>query len=109
MKVEDNAITEEELRVVPIREMILHILRIYPTVSPTMMQNTLGPWLKATRWRPILDDLINEGAVDLTTTSVLTPYGRYNTYKKLQFTERGHELYGKVPDEQITTDGQQAG
>jgi hypothetical protein len=68
---------------VPIREMILHTLQIYPVISPTMLQNALGPWLKAALWRPVLDELIEEGAVVQMQETKLTPRGRYNTYKKL--------------------------
>jgi hypothetical protein len=73
---------------VPIREMILHILQIYPVISPTMLQNALGPWLKAALWRPVLDELIEEGLIVMTTETKITPRGRYNAYKKLSLAEQ---------------------
>jgi hypothetical protein len=74
------SIAEEEI---PIREMILHTLQIYPVISPTMLQNALGPWLKAGLWRPELEKLIQEGIVEQTLETKQTPKGRHITYKKL--------------------------
>ena len=68
---------------------ILHILRIYPIISPTMMQAALGPSTKAILWHPVLQDLINRNLVVREQESLLTPAERYNAYTKLSL----------VPDE----------
>ena len=66
-----------------IRDKILHILSIYPVISPTMLQGGLGPSLKPAVWRPILSELIDSGKVEETQDSMRTPTQRYNTYTKL--------------------------
>ena len=70
--------TPEELRV-----KILHLLTIYPIISPTMLQGGLGPAKKPALWRPVLEQLKAEGLVVETQESMLTPTDRYNTYTKL--------------------------
>ena len=62
---------------------ILHILGIYPMISPTMLQSGLGPYTKPELWRPVLMDLIAAGKVVETQESLQTPAGRYNAYTKL--------------------------
>ncbi len=62
---------------------ILHILSIYPIISPTMLQGGLGPYMKPAQWRPVLADLITKGKVVETQESMMTPNERYNTYNKL--------------------------
>ena len=71
--------TDEE-----IREKILHILRIYPIISPTMLQSGLGPYTKPAKWRPVLATLIEEEAVIEDQLSLQTPSDRYNTYTLLK-------------------------
>ena len=66
-----------------VRARILHILSIYPIISPTMLQSGLGPYTKPALWRPVLSDLIAEGKVMETQESLQTPSDRYNTYHKL--------------------------
>lgn len=66
-----------------IRELIIHLLRIYPVVSPTMLQSGLGPYVKPAIWRPVLQELIAEGVVVEDQETLQTPRGRYNTYTKL--------------------------
>ncbi|MEE8599020.1 MAG: hypothetical protein V3S69_05875 [Dehalococcoidales bacterium] len=66
-----------------IEEKILHILRIYPVISPTMLQGGLGPYMKPAVWRPVLQRLISDGKVVETQDSMQTPSQRYNTYSKL--------------------------
>jgi len=66
-----------------VRELIVHLLRIYPILSPTMLQSGLGPYVKPAVWRPVLQDLVDKGIVIEDTETVITPRGRYNTYTKL--------------------------
>ncbi len=63
---------------------IVHILGIYPIISPTMLQGALGPALKPALWRPILAQLVEDGVVIEDQESKLTPAERYNTYAKLK-------------------------
>ncbi len=62
---------------------ILHLLKIYPIISPTMLQSGLGPSTKPAQWRPVLSRLIVSGAVIETHEDIQTPSDRYNTYSKL--------------------------
>lgn len=62
---------------------ILHLLKIYPIISPTMLQSGLGPSTKPAQWRPVLVDLLARGKVIEESQSMQTPSERYNTYTKL--------------------------
>lgn len=62
---------------------ILHLLRIYPIISPTMLQGALGPATRPVQWRPVLINLIAQGKVIEEQKSMQTPSERYNTYTKL--------------------------
>ncbi len=62
---------------------ILHILSIFPVISPTMLQSGLSPGLKPVLWKPVLRDLIKQGKVVQTEESKMTPAHRYNEYTKL--------------------------
>lgn len=73
----------EELAPDTIRAKILHILKIYPVISPTMLQGGLGPYMRPAQWRPILAELVVEGKVVETQESLQTHTGRYNMYSKL--------------------------
>ncbi len=63
-----------------IRDKILHILSLYPIISPTMLQGGLGPYMKPIQWRPVLEALIAEGLVTESQRSRQTHQERYNTY-----------------------------
>jgi hypothetical protein len=75
---EEQGITEQE-----VETKILHVLAIYPIISPTMLQGGLGPYMKPATWRPVLNRLIAEGKVEEHQESILSPSNRYNTYSKL--------------------------
>lgn len=62
---------------------IVHLLGIYPIISPTMLQGGLGPQMRPAQWRPVLAKLIEEGKVVESSHSTLTPNDRYNTYSRL--------------------------
>jgi hypothetical protein len=78
-----------------VKTKILHVLSIYPVISPTMLQGGLGAYIKPKIWRPALEALIDEGKVVETQEGVMTPYDRYNTYTKLS-----------LPDTRVTVGGQ---
>ncbi len=62
---------------------ILHLLSIYPIISPTMLQVALGTAFRPALWRPVLTQLITEGKVVQVQESTMTPAERYNEYTKL--------------------------
>jgi len=74
-----NEMTAEEIRI-----KIIHLMKIYPIISPTMLQGGLGPSMKPALWRPVLDELIQEDVILQEQESMTTPSGRYNSYPKLR-------------------------
>lgn len=65
-----------------IEDKILHVLDIYPVISPSMLHIGIGS-IPTPLWKPILRKLINEGVVlseELDTTTVT---GRNFTYTRL--------------------------
>ena len=76
-----------ELAADEIRTKILHLLSIYPVISPTMLQGGLGPSVRPVHWRPVLEQLEDEGIVIKEQDSMQTPTGRYNTYTKLSLAD----------------------
>ena len=75
--------TTEAMQQLEIELKILHLLSIYPVISPTMLQGGLGPYTKAALWRPVLAKLVAQGKVIETQENLQTPSDRYNTYTKL--------------------------
>ena len=69
---------------VPFRDKIIHVLSIYPTISPTMLQMGLGPGISPKIWRPHLQALIDEGVVVQDSVAKQSPMGRYHQYQRLQ-------------------------
>ncbi len=65
---------------------ILHLLSIYPIISPTMLQGGLGPQMRPASWRPVLAQLVKDGKVIESNKSMTTPADRYNTYIRLSLT-----------------------
>ena len=76
-----SAVLKEE---VTIREKIIHLLKVYPIISPTMLQAALGAYVKPIKWRPVLVELIADGTVVEENESIMTPFKRYNSYTKLR-------------------------
>ena len=66
-----------------IQRRILHLLGIYPVVSPTMLHVALGPSTKADNWKPVLEELIEAEIVGREFIVSEAPTGRHNTYTKL--------------------------
>lgn len=79
-----SATCEEEeehlsLAELDIRTRILTVLKIYPRVSPSMLQIGIGPWVKPALWRPVLEHMKTSGEVIQTHQTYETPTGRYRT------------------------------
>ncbi len=83
MAKDTSAVEKQEVTAIEIEEKILHILEIYPIISPTMLQGGIGAYLKPLLWRPVLNKMVKAGQVIETQESVTTPRGRYNSYTKL--------------------------
>lgn len=63
-----------------IEEKILFVLRIYPRISPTMLQVGLGTSVSSKMWRPILDALIRKGLVKQEYVQETSPADRIQSY-----------------------------
>jgi hypothetical protein len=66
------------------RDKILHILDIYPCISPAMLQVGLGTSIPSRVWRPVLDRLIKAGEVTMHTQTSFTDRGRQYQHKIIQ-------------------------
>lgn len=70
-----------------LQERIVHVLTVYPCISPTMLQAGIGPSVKPEMWRPILEDLIAAGIIIREIDARTTPAGRSNVYTKLSLVD----------------------
>lgn len=66
-----------------IAEKIIHLLGIYPIISPSMLQVGLGPQIPPRIWRPVLEMLIVEGKVSRSEIVMPTPFQQHRSYTKL--------------------------
>lgn len=76
---EDDFIELREAREV-IRRKILHTLKIWPKLSPSMLQVGIGTSLSSRMWHPVLDQLIREGKVIRTEQQAKSHIGRDQIY-----------------------------
>ena len=59
-----------------IRNKILHVLKIYPRISMSMLQVGIGTAISPKMWHPIFDSLKKEGKIDEKTVAAQGPSGR---------------------------------
>jgi hypothetical protein len=59
---------------------ILHVLSIYPRISPTMLQVGIGTGISPDVWHPVLEHLIVDGFVEKIQVRAGTPKGRDQVY-----------------------------
>lgn len=64
-----------------IRTRILHLLTVYPRISPSMLQIGIGTSVPPTIWRPILDELVKDHKVMITSINIQSPAGRTRSYQ----------------------------
>lgn len=64
-----------------VRQRIIHVLRIYPKISMSMLQVGIGTAITPKFWRPVLADMEKEGTVSVNTVSSVTPSGRDQSYR----------------------------
>lgn len=68
----------KEIGTEEVREKILHVLSIYPKISPSMLQIALN--IKSATWRPVVDALVEEGLMKRSSLISPTPTGRHQSY-----------------------------
>lgn len=62
-----------------IERKILHILEHFPTISPSMIQISIGSGVPADVWQPVLERLIASGDIHRWTKQAVSPGGRCQT------------------------------
>lgn len=65
------------------RDRIMHVLGIYPELSPSMLQIGMGTSLSPTLWKPILDKMITEGRIVRDDLITEAPNGALRHYSRL--------------------------
>jgi len=63
---------------------IVHILRNYPIISPSMLQIAIGSSLPTSVWKPVLERLITEGVVERNFVVQESSKGRHQSYTFLR-------------------------
>lgn len=63
-----------------IHNRIIHVLTLYPKVSPTMLQMGLGPQTETKIWKPILEEMILKDVIVREFVTLLSPGGRWKSY-----------------------------
>jgi hypothetical protein len=81
--VQTNTATNEEIGAdifTSMKDKIIHVLTIYPKVSPTMLQVGIGTGISPDIWHPVIERLMIDGIVEKTQVSSPTPKGRSQVY-----------------------------
>lgn len=73
--------TEEQTR-----EKIVHVLEIWPVISPSMLQIGLGTSFPTSIWKPILDKMVDDGTVKRWEHQKNAPNGSNRSYTRLSLT-----------------------
>lgn len=73
---EDNASNVQDL----VRDKILHALEIFPFISNSMIHMAIGTSTPTMLWKPILEQLVKDGAILETTITAKSPLDRQQTY-----------------------------
>lgn len=64
-----------------LRAKIVHILKIYPKIGPSMLQVGLGTGLMPSLWHPVLNRMIEDGIIEKTQLTTSNPgSGRSQVY-----------------------------
>lgn len=63
-----------------IENRIIHLLKIYPKINPSMMQIGIGSSIPSQMWRPKLQDLIDRKVILEEFVVSPSPTGRHQSY-----------------------------
>lgn len=67
---------------------ICFVLGIYPRISPTMLQMGLGASFPPEIWKPVLNNMVQQGTITLEEIQLTSPVNRQQTYKILSLTNQ---------------------
>ena len=70
-----------------IRLKIIAVLKIYPKISPSMLQCGIGSSLPATLWRPVLQEMVDAAEVEINHEVHLSGNGRSTSYAIISLVE----------------------
>jgi hypothetical protein len=62
-----------------IEDKIVHILDMFPKISPSMLQISLGSGISSSIWKPVLERLIEEEKVYRYQEESVSPGGRHQS------------------------------
>jgi hypothetical protein len=79
----DNARLAPREDATRIRERIEFILTHYPILSASMLQISIGPNMSPRLWRPVLQEMINEGVVVRKEEPTTSNIGQFRTLVKI--------------------------
>lgn len=66
-----------------IRSKIVHSLTVYPCLSMSMLQMSIGTGIPPELWHPIVDALMAENVIEKTQVKSTTPHGREQVYTRI--------------------------
>lgn len=75
------------------RQKITHLLRVYPAISATAIQTGIGTSQSPKLWRPLLQEMINEGIVKETKVNVVSPHERHQVHAVYHLASFDYEGY----------------
>lgn len=86
--VEDTEMDQKKL----ITSKVVYTLGIYPRLSPSMLQVGLGTSLPPALWRPVIDELVDQGILIREHVSAETPSGRLQTHVTLSLNPKHSQM-----------------
>lgn len=81
------------------RERILHALEIYPFLSASMIHQAIGTATSTALWRPILQEMVEDGRVTEESRVERSPLGRLQSYTIYSLHRNSYQKYvdnGKI-------------
>lgn len=61
---------------------ILFILELFPALSSSGLQVSIGPYIAAKYWKPVLEQLRQDGSVEADCVTLEAPDGRVRSYTR---------------------------
>lgn len=75
-----------------VRERILHALEIFPFISSSMLHQAIGTATLGSLWKPVLNELIQDGKVMETTFTAKSFGGRQQSYTILHLAKNNYGI-----------------
>lgn len=79
-----------------ITDKIIGVLKIYPKISPSMMQIGIGSSLPTSIWKPVLEDLIERKIVVRDVIVALSASSRNQSYTVLSLADNTYNEHSEV-------------